>query len=104
MELLGAGVHAPGESLVVQEFQEGREALGIAVMRRGRQEELVLEMRGQEPHRPGAERVGGVLAPTTGGRAVVGLVHDQHVVAPWVDRLTFGRAGLLEQAKRVARA
>ena len=65
-------------------------------MRRGRQEELVLEVRGQEADRLGAERVGGVLAPTGRG-AVVRLVHDQHVVAAGVDRLALGGQGLLEE-------
>ena len=96
VELLGVGGHAAGEPLVVQQLQQGREALGVAVVGRGGQEELVLEVRGQEPDRPGAERVGGVLAPTGRG-AVVGLVHDQHVVAAGVDRLALGGERLLEQ-------
>ena len=96
VELLGVGVHPTGEPLVVQKLQQGREALGVAVVRRGGQEELVLEVRGQEADRPGAERVGGVLAPARGG-AVVGLVHDQHVVAAGVDRLPLGGQRLLEQ-------
>ena len=93
---LRVGGHATGEPLVVQKLQQGREALRVAVVGRGRQEELVLEVRGQEADRPGAERVGGVLAPPGRG-AVVGLVHDQHVVAAGVDRLPLGRERLLEQ-------
>ena len=68
VELPGVGVHPAGEPLVVQELQQGREALRVAVVRRGGQEELVLEVRGQEADRPGAERVGGVLAPPGGAQ------------------------------------
>ena len=46
-ELPRVGGHATGEPLVVQQLQQGSEALGVAVVRRGRQEELVLEVRGQ---------------------------------------------------------
>ncbi|MBV8557731.1 MAG: hypothetical protein JO116_19375 [Planctomycetaceae bacterium] len=95
-ELPRVGGHAAGEPLVVQKLQQGREALRIAVVGGGRQEELVLEVRGQEADRPGAERVGGVLAPPGRG-AVVRLVHDQHVVTAGVDRLPLGRERLLEE-------
>ena len=42
---LRSGVRAAGEPLVVEQFQQGREALRVAVVRRGGQEELVLEVR-----------------------------------------------------------
>ena len=89
---LRSGVRAPGEPLVVEQFEQCREALGVAVVRRGGQEQLVLEVRGQQADRLGAQRVGGVLAPAGRG-AVVGLVDDQQVEPAGVDRLALGRAG-----------
>ena len=96
---LRSGVGAPGEPLVVEQFEQGREALRVAVVRRGGQEELVLEVRGQQPERLGPQRVGGVLAPARRG-AVVGLVHDQQVVTAGVDRLVRAGQGLPEQPQR----
>ena len=37
-------LHAPGETLVIQQFQQSGEALAIAVVRCGREEELVLKV------------------------------------------------------------
>ena len=74
-ELLGIGGHATGEPLVVEQFEQCGEALGVAVMWGGRQEELVLEVRRDQADGLGAKRVGGVLATTCRG-TVVGLVHD----------------------------
>jgi hypothetical protein len=34
----------PGETLVIQQFQQSGEALAIAVVRRGREEEFMLEV------------------------------------------------------------
>ena len=65
-ELLGISRHATGEPLVVEQFEQGGEALGIAVVGRGREEEFVLEVGGQQADGLGAERVGGILAPTCG--------------------------------------
>ena len=48
------GQHVPGEALVVQQFEERRERLGVAVVRRGRQEQLVLEVRAPAPGRAGS--------------------------------------------------
>ena len=45
---LRSGGDAAGEALVVEQFEQGREALRVAVVRRGGQEELVLEVRGQQ--------------------------------------------------------
>ena len=88
---LRSGMRAAGKSLVVQQFQQGRKALRVAVVRRGREEQLVLEVRHQQAQGLGAQRIGGVFAPTGRG-AVVGLVQDQDVVAAGIDRLAFGRA------------
>ncbi len=86
LSCLRSGWRAAGEPLVVEQFEQRREALGVAVVRRGRQEQLVLEVRGQQPEGLGPQRVGGVLAPTGRG-AVVGLVHDQQVELAGKDRL-----------------
>jgi hypothetical protein len=74
------------------------EKLSVAVVGRGRQEELVLEVRGQEPEGLGAERVGGVFAPTGRG-AVVGLVHDQQVELAWIERVVRSGQDLPEHPK-----
>jgi hypothetical protein len=39
------------EALVVEELEQGGEALGVAVVRGGREEELVLEVRGESADR-----------------------------------------------------
>ena len=95
-EFLGVGSHPAGKSLVVEQFQQGREALLVAVVRRGREEHLVLEVRGQPANRLRAERVDGIIA-AAGRGAVVGLVEDQDVVAAGIDRFAFGRQGFHEQ-------
>ena len=90
-EFLGIGSHPAGKSLVVEQFQQGREALRVAVVRRGREEELVLEVRGQPPDRLRAERVDGVIA-AAGRSAVMSLVEDQNVVTAGINRFALGRA------------
>src|SRR5262249_19820794 len=55
VQLSLVGRCATGKSLVVKKFQESRKALRITVVRRGGQEELVLEVRGEEAHSFGAE-------------------------------------------------
>src|SRR5690606_11742154 len=82
-----------------EQFQKGAEALPVAVVRGGRQEELVFEVRSKFSQCLSAERVGCVLA-TTGRSTIVGLVADQQVVLAGVDRLARRRQCLSEQAKR----
>src|SRR5581483_10103222 len=77
-ELAPVGAHRAGEALVVEQLEQRAEALRIAVVRRGRQEELVLEVGHQGADGPRALRVGGV-APAAGRRDVVRLVDDQQV-------------------------
>src|SRR5208337_231780 len=78
--------------------EQGSEALGGAVVRSSRQEELVLEVWREQADGLGAKRVGGILAPTCGG-TVVGLVHDQHVVAAGIDGLALCGQCLTEEPK-----
>ncbi len=59
-ELLLVRGDAAGEALGVEELEERGEALGVAVVGRGRKEELVLEVGRYGPYRLGAGGVGGV--------------------------------------------
>ena len=73
---LPADLHAPREPVRVQQFQQGREAVRMAVVRRRRQEEPMLETRGQVPDGPGELRFDPVAAARS-GRRVMRLVQDQ---------------------------
>jgi len=64
--------------LRVEQGEQPREALDVAVVRGRRQEQVVLEVRGQHADRVGPVRVDGVLATPAGG-AGVDLVDDQQV-------------------------
>ena len=75
VEFLGVGPHPARKPLVVEQLEEGGEAFRVAVVGRRAQEELVLEVRRQQPDGFGAERVGRVVTPAGRG-AVVGLVDD----------------------------
>ena len=99
IKLLAVGLGATGETLVVEQFEQGGEDFRVAVVRRGRQEQLVLKVRGQHPEGLGAQRVGGVLAPARWG-AVVRLVHDQQIIPAGVDRLVWPRQDFPEQPQR----
>ena len=74
-ELLAVGRRAAGEPLVVEQFEQGRKALRVAVVRRGREEQLVFKVRRQEAKGLGPHRVGGVLAPARWS-TVVRLIHE----------------------------
>ena len=67
------------EALVVEQLEERGERLRVAVVRRRREEELVLEVRREQTDEARAQALDGVLAD--GGRDVVGLVDDQQVEA-----------------------
>ncbi len=99
IELLAVGGRAAGEPLVVEQFEQRRKALRVAVVRRGREEQLVFEVRGQQPKGLGPQRVGGVLAPARRG-AVVGLVHDQQVELAGEGWLVRPRQEFPEQPQR----
>ena len=71
---------AAAEALRVEDLQQRREAVRVAVVRRGRQEQPVLEPRGQVADGAGDLRVDGVALAAGRGR-VVGLVEDQQRAA-----------------------
>jgi hypothetical protein len=78
--------NAAGEALVVQQFQQGGEALLVAVVGRGAEEQLMLKMGGQGADRLGAQRFHRVFTrlAAAGRGDVVRLVHHQQVKRPWV--------------------
>ena len=82
-ELRALDRHAAAEPLRVEDLQQGREAVGVAVVRRGRQEQPVLEPRGQVADGAGDLRVDGV-ARAAGRGGVVRLVEDQQRAGPEV--------------------
>ena len=85
--------HAAAEALRVEDLQQGGEAVGVAVVRRGREEQPVLEPRGEVADGPGDLRVDGVfLAAGRGG--VVGLVEDQQRAAAEVAQPVAQRRGV----------
>jgi hypothetical protein len=69
-------LHAAAEALGVEDLEERREAVAVAVVGRGREEEAVLEARRDLADDAGELRVDGVLG-AAGGRGVVGLVEDE---------------------------
>ena len=87
VQLFGIRFDSPGETLVIEQLQQGGKAFAIAVMRRGREKELVLEMRREAAYGQGALRVGGVLAAAR-RRDVMHLIDDQEVEAARVDRFS----------------
>ena len=72
----GRDLDAAGEALRVEHLEQRREAVGVAVVRRGGQEQAVLETRGQLAHRP-RELAGDRVARAAGRRGVVRLVEDE---------------------------
>ena len=75
-EVARPDLHPAGEPLRVEHFEQGRERVGVAVVRRGGEEKAVLEAGRQGAHRLGKLAVHGV-AGAVGGRGVVGFVEDQ---------------------------
>ncbi len=99
LQLLAVNPDAAREALAVQQFQQGGKALGIAVMGRGREEKLVLEVRRDPAQSTRAVRVGRVLSPA-GGRDIMRLVYDEQVEATRVGWLAARRQHLAEEAQR----
>ena len=97
-ELLRARGNAARESLVIKEFEQRGERFLVAVVRCGREEQLVLEVRREHADGTRALRVGGV-APAARGRHVVRLIDHEHVEAARECRFARGRKNLLKQAK-----
>ena len=85
-QLFAARRHRTGEALVIQQFQQRREALPITVMRGRRQKQLVFKVRGQSADRLGALRIRGVMT-APGRRDVMRLVHDQQVIGAGINGL-----------------
>ena len=99
IELLAVGRRAAGEPLVVEQFEQRRKALRVAVVRRGREEQLVFKVRHEQAKGLGPQRVRGVPAHARRG-AVVGLVHDQQVELAGEGWLVRPRQEFPEQPQR----
>jgi hypothetical protein len=82
----------------IEDFEERTEAVGMAVMGRGREEQAVLEAWGQVADGAGEAGVDGVTG-ATGGRGVVRPVEDeQRARAQVVQPVTQGAdVGLVDQ-------
>ena len=77
-----AGLDASAESLRIEDLQQSREAVGVAVVRRRRKEQAVLEARREVADGPRDVGVDGVSLAARRGR-VVGFVQDQE--AAWAE-------------------
>src|SRR5438132_5444433 len=75
IKLRAIGRDGTGKTLAVEQFQQGGKTLPITVMRRGREEQLVLEVGRKRANGEGTHGVGGVFASSR-RRDVMGLVHD----------------------------
>ena len=97
-DLLGPDGDAPAEALRVEDFQQGGEAVRVAVVGRGREEQPVLEPPGQVADGAGDLRVDGVFR-AAGRGGVVGLVEDQQRAGPEVAEPVAqrGRVRLVDQ-------
>ena len=98
VQLFGIRLNAPGETLVIEQFQQGGKAFAVAVMRRCREEEFMLEMRREAADGQGALRVRGVFAAAR-RRDVVRLIDDQQVEAAWVNRFPGGWQRFVKEAQ-----
>ena len=76
LEVLRARLDAAREALRIEHLEQRREAVGMAVVRRGGQEQAVLEALGQLAYRP-RELAGDRVARPAGRRGVVRLVEDE---------------------------
>ena len=81
LQVARAHLHAAGEPLRVQHLQQRGEAVGMAVVRRRREEKPVFEPPGDVAHGLGELAVDGV-AGAAGRRGVVRLVQDQQGTRP----------------------
>src|SRR2546430_694441 len=99
VQLLAVDLDAPGETLVVQQFQQRGKALGVAVMGRRREKQLVLIVRSEAAQSQGALRICGVLS-LPGWSNIMGLVNDEQVKFARVRRLTTRGQHFAEEAQR----
>ena len=81
------------EALRVEDLQQGGEAVGVAVVRRGGEEEPVLEPRGEVADGPRDVGVDGILL-AAGGRGVMRLVQDEERAAAEFAQPVAERAGV----------
>ena len=93
--LLAPHLDAAREAVGVEQLEQGGEAVRVAVVRRGREEEAMLEAAGEVAHGAGELRLDAV-APAARGRGVVRLVEDQqapgqHRPEPLPHRVGVGR-------------
>src|SRR5712692_7665911 len=99
VQLFAVNLDPPGETLVVQQFQERGKALGVAVMGRRREKQLVLKVRREAAQGKGSLRVRGVLS-LPGWSDVMGLVDNEQVKFARVGRLATGWQHFAEEAQR----
>src|SRR5713101_6238745 len=99
VQLFAVDLDPPGETLVVQQFQERGKALGVAVMGRRREKQLVLKVRREAAQGKGSLRVRGVLSLSRWSY-VMGLVDDEQVKFARVGRLATGWQHFAEEAQR----
>lgn len=78
IQLFVGGFDPAGETLVVQQLQEGGERLRVAVVRGGGEEEPMFAVGGELPDRLGTQGIDRVLSATGRGH-VVCFVHHQQV-------------------------
>ena len=87
--------HPAGEAVWIEQLEQGGEAVGMAVVRRGGQEQAVLETTSEIADRTGELRLDSVT-PAARRRGVVGLVQDQqsarlHLAEPLAHGVRVGR-------------
>ena len=92
-QLLAFHRDAPTEPLRVEDLQQGGEAVGMTVVRRGGQEQSVLEPRGQVTDGAGDFRVDGIPR-AAGRRGVVCLVEDEQRSGPEIAEPVTQRPGV----------
>ena len=102
-ELLGTGDgHAAGESLRIEDFQERREAVRVAVVRGGREEQAMLELRRHLAHDMGDVGIDRILRRRRGCRRVR-LVHDEQALGRALIQMAQERLAILGPAQRLVR-
>ena len=87
--------YAAGEAVWIEQLQQGGEAVGVAVVRRGGQEQTVLETPAAIANGPGELRLDAVT-PAARRRGVMGFVQDQqaarqHLAEPLAHGVRVGR-------------
>src|SRR5207248_6723639 len=97
VQLFAVDLDTPGETLVVQQFQQRGKAFGVAVMGRRGEKQLVLKVRSEAAQSQGTLRICGVLS-LPGWSNIMGLVDDEQVKFARVGRI--GRQHFAEEAQR----